>query len=241
MSKEATSQSAPVLHAKGLSKAFQTPRGDIPVLRNVDLQIRAGESVSIRGESGCGKTTLLYLLSALEQADSGEIIWDGLTLSGRSTAWITRKRASLIGFVFQAYYLVPELDALANVLLVKRLLGRISRDDRKRAEDLLQRVGLGERIHHTSTKLSGGERQRVAVARALMNRPRLILADEPTGNLDERTGEDVMNLLMDLSRQEDVALALVTHNREFAQRTDCELLLAGGSFQDARNKNSEDQ
>ena len=210
-----------VLSAVGVRKSY--PSGDrrIEVLCGVDLRVAAGESVSIRGESGSGKSTLLNLLSGLDAPDAGEIRWDG-------SAPAAGTRARYLGMVFQSFYLIPELDAWQNVLMAGRMLGSPGADSRARARDLLERVGLGDRASHRPAQLSGGERQRVAVARALMNSPRLLLADEPTGNLDERTGEAVIDLLLGLSRETGTALVLVTHNPAHAARTARALTLHDG-------------
>ena len=210
-----------VLSAVGVRKSY--PSGDrrIEVLCGVDLRVAAGESVSIRGESGSGKSTLLNLLSGLDAPDAGEIRWDGSAPSAGT-------RARYLGMVFQSFYLIPELDAWQNVLMAGRMLGRTGAESRARARDLLERVGLGGRASHLPAQLSGGERQRVAVARALMNSPRLLLADEPTGNLDERTGEAVIDLLLGLSRETGTALVLVTHNPAHAARTGRALTLHDG-------------
>ncbi|MBE2214439.1 MAG: ABC transporter ATP-binding protein [Opitutaceae bacterium] len=217
--------SEPILQARALVKTY--PSGDrrIEVLRGVDFAVGAGESVSIRGESGCGKSTLLHLLAGLDTPDTGDLLWDG---EPRVTP---ERRARFLGMVFQAYYLIPELDARQNVLMAARIAGRLDAAARARAEDLLRRVGLAERAHHLPAHLSGGERQRVALARALVNRPRIILADEPTGNLDEATGNAVMDLLLDLCAQEQVALVLVTHNKEHAARTARQATLHLGKLQ----------
>ena len=210
-----------VLSAVSVRKSY--PSGDrrIEVLCGVDLRVAAGESVSIRGESGSGKSTLLNLLSGLDAPDAGEIRWDGSAPSAGT-------RARYLGMVFQSFYLIPELDAWQNVLMAGRMLGSPAADSRARARDLLERVGLGDRASHLPAQLSGGERQRVAVARALMNSPRLLLADEPTGNLDERTGEAVIDLLLGLSRETGTALVLVTHNPAHAARTGRALTLHDG-------------
>ena len=210
-----------VLSAVGVRKSY--PSGDrrIEVLCGVDLRVAAGESVSIRGESGSGKSTLLNLLSGLDAPDAGEIRWDGSAPSAGT-------RARYLGMVFQSFSLIPELDAWQNVLMAGRMLGSPGADSRARAHDLLERVGLGDRASHLPAQLSGGERQRVAVARALMNSPRLLLADEPTGNLDERTGEAVIDLLLGLSRETGTALVLVTHNPAHAARTGRALTLHDG-------------
>lgn len=220
MNKRMMKDDAYILEARALEKSFPGAEKAIPVLQRVDFAIGAGESVSIRGESGCGKSTLLNILSGLEAADAGTLIWGGENIIGKSGSALARRRAAMMGFVFQAYYLAPELNALENVLLGARIAGKLTHAHRARAEALLERVGMGARIHHHSTKLSGGERQRVAVARALINDPPLILADEPTGNLDEATGEAVMNLLLELVAEEGKSLILVTHNPEYAKRAD---------------------
>ena len=219
-----------ILEAKGLGKSFPSPDGGIPVLKGVDFALRRGESVSIRGESGSGKSTLLNVLSGLETTDTGTLSWEGQQVSGRSLSWLAARRTGYIGFVFQSYYLAPELNALENVLLGARIAGRIDSTVTDRAVALLKRVDMGHRIRHSSTKLSGGERQRVAVARALINDPPLVLADEPTGNLDESTGLAVMDLLLELTGEAAKSLVLVTHNPKFALRTQRELTLHLGQF-----------
>lgn len=219
-----------ILEAKQLGKSFPSPEGAISVLNGVNFKLRRGESVSIRGESGSGKSTLLNVLSGLENTDVGELFWNGQQVSGRSLSWLAARRTNYIGFVFQSYYLAPELNALENVLLGARIAGRINSTVIDRAEALLKRVGMGHRLRHGSSKLSGGERQRVAVARALINDPPLVLADEPTGNLDETTGVAVMDLLLELAGEEAKSLVLVTHNPEFAKRTQHQLTLHLGQF-----------
>ncbi len=219
-----------ILEAKQLGKSFPSPDGAITVLDGVDFKLRRGESVSIRGESGSGKSTLLNVLSGLETTDVGELLWNGQQVSGRSLSWLAARRTNYIGFVFQSYYLAPELNALENVLLGARIAGRINSTVIDRAEALLKRVGMEHRLRHGSTKLSGGERQRVAVARALINDPPLVLADEPTGNLDEATGVAVMDLLLEIAGEEAKSLVLVTHNPEFAKRTQHQLTLHLGQF-----------
>ena len=213
-----------------MGKSFPSPDGAISVLDGVNFKLRRGESVSIRGESGSGKSTLLNVLSGLETTDVGELLWNGQQVSGRSLSWLAARRTNYIGFVFQSYYLAPELNALENVLLGARIAGRINSTVIDRAEALLKRVGMEHRLRHGSTKLSGGERQRVAVARALINDPPLVLADEPTGNLDEATGVAVMDLLLEIAGEEAKSLVLVTHNPEFAKRTQHQLTLHLGQF-----------
>jgi predicted ABC-type transport system involved in lysophospholipase L1 biosynthesis ATPase subunit len=221
------------LRGAALAKTFPSGSGTIDVLHGVDFTVEQGESVSIRGESGSGKTTLLHLLAGLESPDSGRLEWGGEDVTRWSVDRLAARRARFLGMVFQHFHLVPEMNALDNVLLAARIAGGIGRDDRARARDLMVRVGLGERLDHLPGKLSGGERQRVALARALMNRPRLVLADEPTGNLDERTANAVMDMLLSLCREERVGLVLVTHNKEHAARTSRRTFLHLGRLEDA--------
>ncbi len=214
-----------LLSARALRKAY--PSGDrrIEVLRGVDLDMADGESISIRGESGSGKSTLLHLLAGLDRPDSGHLAWEGSADTGAS------RRARFVGMVFQAFYLIPELDARQNVLMARRMLGPLDGAARERADQLLAKVGLAERSHHLPSQLSGGERQRVAVARALMNSPRVLLADEPTGNLDERTGDAVIELLLGLCADTRTGLILVTHNAGYAARASRRFLLHLGVLQ----------
>jgi len=214
--------SEPVLQAQGLRKSFRSGEATLEVLRGVDLGVAAGESVSIRGESGSGKSTLLNLLAGLDRPDAGTVAWAGARDTGAA------RRAAYLGMVFQSFYLVPELDALNNVLLAARIRGRLDAAGRRRARELLEQVGLGGRLHHLPAQLSGGERQRVALARALVNGPHLILADEPTGNLDERTGNEVVELLLGLCASAGTALVLVTHNAAHAAKTRRTLLMTAG-------------
>ncbi len=213
-----------ILSARALAKSYLSGDRSIPVLRDVTLKVAAGESVSIRGESGSGKSTLLNLLSGLDTPDSGTIEWGG-------AAPAPERRAAFLGMVFQSFYLIPELNAEANVLMAARMIRVPGAVERARAKDLLARVGLAERATHLPTQLSGGERQRVAVARALMNSPKLLLADEPTGNLDEHTGNAVVELLLELCRETSTSLVLVTHNVAHAAKTKRALFLRDGVVQ----------
>jgi predicted ABC-type transport system involved in lysophospholipase L1 biosynthesis ATPase subunit len=213
-----------VLQAHGLAKAFAAPAGPLPVLTGVSLEVRAGESVSIRGSSGSGKTTLLQLLGGLDLPDAGQVrvACDGELAAPRG------RLGRGVGFVFQNYQLMPELTALENVALAARIVGVPSAAATAAARELLGLVGLGARLDHLPSRLSGGECQRVALARALVNRPSVLLADEPTGNLDERTAEEIMRLLIDVVAARGLALVLVTHSREFAERAGRRLVLSGG-------------
>ncbi len=219
-----------ILSALEIRKAFKSPDGGkTEVLKGASLDVFAGESVSISGESGAGKTTFLNILAGLESADSGEVFWRGERVDNLPNSRQSRKRAEFMGFVFQNCCLVPELDARENVEFAARIAGKYKRgESRERAESLLEYVGLSHRICYLPSRLSGGERQRVAIARALMNSPALILADEPTGNLDERTGESVMELLLGLCGRGETSLLLITHNPDFAKRTSRSIRISGG-------------
>ena len=223
-------RSAPVLRAVGLSKTYPSGDKTLGVLSGVDLSVVAGETISIRGESGSGKSTLLNLLAGLDRPDAGELFWGGEAAHQLSLGELTARRGRFLGMVFQAYYLIPELDAVANVLMGARMVGGVGSVERERALALLKRVGLAERGHHLPAQLSGGERQRVAVARALVNRPQLILADEPTGNLDERTGDEIIALLLEVCAEQQTALVLVTHNPVHAKKTNRQLVLKNGQM-----------
>lgn len=222
--------STPILEARSLSKKFSLGGKVLEVIRDVSFSIEPASSLSIRGESGCGKTTLLNLLARIEQADSGELLWGGQWMRCDRPATRTEiaTRASFLGVVYQAYYLVPELDVLENVLLSARISGNLNQAVTERAQKLLDQMGVADKARQIPGKLSGGERQRVAIARALINQPKVLLADEPTGNLDERTGVDVMNLLLRTCSNEGASLVLVTHNPSFAQSTDRQLFLSEG-------------
>lgn len=216
-----------VLRAEGIRKTY--PSGDrrIEVLLGVDLCVRTGESVAIRGESGAGKSTLLNILAGLDGCDAGTLFWGREEIDPRTS---TRRRNRYLGMVFQSFYLIPELTALDNVLMPCRIGGCMGAAARRRARELMGEVGLSERSHHLPAQLSGGERQRVAVARALINGPLLLLADEPTGNLDERTGETVIDVLLGLCASTGTALILVTHNAAHAAKTGRVLMLSSGKL-----------
>jgi ABC-type lipoprotein export system ATPase subunit len=217
----ASSSGAAVLSARSLRKTYLSGSQRLEVLRDVTIDVSAGESVSIRGESGSGKSTLLNLLSGLDSPDGGTIYWGG-------SAPASDRRAEFLGMVFQSFYLIPELNAEQNILMAARIRRVPGAAERARAKDLLASVGLAERSRHLPPQLSGGERQRVAVARALINSPKLILADEPTGNLDEHTGDAVIQQLLTLCRETGTALVLVTHNIAHAQKTNRSLFLHDG-------------
>lgn len=221
----------PLLHARGVVKRYRLGRQTLEVLRGVDLVVPRGAFVALRGASGAGKSTLLHLLGGLDTPDEGEIWFQGRNLAGLSPAELSRIRNRHIGFVFQAYHLLPELDALENVCLPARIARTDPNEAVQRGRELLQRVGLGNRMAHKPAELSGGEQQRVAIARALINQPDLVLADEPTGNLDSATGEEILQLLLQIRAEHQVTLLMATHDDRVAAHALQIVDLADGRIQ----------
>ncbi len=222
-----------LLTATGLTRVFLTGKRRVEVLRGCSLGLDAGESLSVLGASGSGKSTLLHLLGTLDQPDAGELRFDSLDLLETSTRERSAFRRRELGFIFQFHHLLPEFSAEENVAL-PALIGKTGRKAAfDEARTLLESVGLNSRRDHRPGELSGGEQQRVAVARALMGEPRLLLADEPTGNLDARTGREVAELLISLCRKRNAGLVIVTHDRELADRADRSLVLEAGSLENA--------
>ncbi len=216
---------APQLIARDLRRSFQLGPRKIEVLRGITTDIFRGEAVFLCGASGAGKTTLLYTLAGLERPESGSVEFEGRTLYRGSETDEARMRNERIGFVFQGYFLLPELTALENVLLPSMINGRIKREA---AQQALASVGLADRAEHLPAELSGGEQQRVAIARALINDPSIIFADEPTGNLDSKTGEGIVELLLGLVREHGKTLVVVTHDAQLATRGDRRLEIRDG-------------
>ena len=207
-----------LLVATAVHKAYSLGKRRLEVLRGVDLTVHRGEFVALRGASGAGKSTLLHLAGGLDCPDSGTLTVGGTDLSTLSQTGLTTFRNRRIGFIFQAYHLLPELDAVENVSLPGRMARRPAAEVRDQARQLLTRVGLGDRLEHRPYELSGGEQQRVSLARCLINNPELILADEPTGNLDTRTGMEVLELLLSLGPERGTTLVVATHDAKVAER-----------------------
>jgi lipoprotein-releasing system ATP-binding protein len=205
-----------LLSARGLTKTYVMGRRSLEVLRGVDVEIWRGDFLALRGASGAGKSTLLHLIGGLDTPNAGEIFFAGERLSQFSESRLTHFRNRRVGFVFQAYHLLPELTTLENVCLPGRIARSSAGELAKRAKELLARVGLAERLDHKPSELSGGEQQRVAIARALINEPVLLLADEPTGNLDSRTGGEIMELLKSLRAEKQTTLVIATHDAKIA-------------------------
>jgi ABC-type lipoprotein export system ATPase subunit len=208
--------SEPLLRAHALTKTYAMGKRTLEVLRGVDLTVAPGDFLALRGASGAGKSTLLHLIGGLDLPNAGEIFFNGQNIAKFSENELTYFRNRRVGFVFQAYHLLPELDALENVCLPARI-ARISPGDvEKRGRELLSRVGLKDRTDHKPSELSGGEQQRVAIARALVNEPELLLADEPTGNLDSHTGGEIIELLKSLRVEKQTTLVIATHDAKVA-------------------------
>jgi lipoprotein-releasing system ATP-binding protein len=223
-----------LLQAAGLTKSFWLGDKEIPVLRGIDLEIREGETLAILGASGVGKTTLLHILGALDRPSGGHVVYRGMDQFSRSDKDLARFRNREIGFVFQFHYLLSDLSALENTLLPARIGGMPKREAEPKARELLRELGLAGRMEHRPGKLSGGEQQRVAVARAVMMDPRIIFADEPTGNLDTQNARAVEELLMKLRDTRGVAVVAVTHNPAFAARMDRQVHMSDGRLLETR-------
>ncbi|MCH6550970.1 MAG: ABC transporter ATP-binding protein [Planctomycetes bacterium] len=235
-----TSAAPYLLSGSDLRKTYRLGRVDVPVLKGASLHVRAGEWVAVLGPSGCGKSTLLHLLGDLDRPDAagGDVFVEGRQLSALSRAERNRYRNRFVGFVFQFYHLLPELNVLENTLLPSlvglgrwayyRRIGQL----RRQASELLDSFGLSHRLQHRPRELSGGERQRVAIARALMNQPKILLADEPTGNLDEKTGEEILELIAEQHRR-GLTIVMVTHDPAIARRADRLVRLHDGRIEEA--------
>jgi ABC-type lipoprotein export system ATPase subunit len=226
---ESLLRAGPLLRTRGLGKEYGEGEGLVRALDAVDLELAPGETLAVMGPSGCGKSTLLHLLGGLERPSAGEVWLEGRRIDGLSEKALARLRRQAVGFVFQAFHLVDELTAAENVELPALLAGRSPRAARRRAAELLERVGLTDRTEHLPSELSGGQRQRVAIARALSNEPLVVLADEPTGNLDSATTMDVLRLL-DSLRSAGQTLLIVTHDARIAATADRLISMRDGAF-----------
>jgi lipoprotein-releasing system ATP-binding protein len=230
------------LMTRDIYKSYRKHKIVVPVLKGLDLDVERGEFLSLVGPSGCGKTTLLHLLGTLDRPDSGRITLDGQRIDNLSIAARDHLRNSVFGFIFQFYHLLPELNVLENVLMPHMIRCSVlswwwqRRELQQRAGVLLDRVGLGHRLKHRPRELSGGEMQRAAIARALISRPRVLLADEPTGNLDAATGGEIVRLLRDLNREDGLTIIMVTHNGDIAQKADRCVGMAEGRLEAVANR-----
>ncbi|MDE6272429.1 MAG: ABC transporter ATP-binding protein [Muribaculaceae bacterium] len=210
-----------MIELEGIEKVYRTADIETVALENVNLSIEKGEFVSIMGPSGCGKSTLLNIIGLLDKPTKGRVIISGKDMTGLSDKTLSKFRNENLGFIFQSFHLIPSLDVMQNVALpLTYRSGESGSDRRRRVKDVLERLGLGNRLHHLPSQLSGGQCQRVAIARAIAGNPEIILADEPTGNLDSHMGAEVMDLLHKLNREEGRTIVMVTHNEEQSRSTD---------------------
>ena len=216
-----------VIEVRQLWKVIENPSSRVEILRDISFTVPEGQFLAVMGASGSGKSTLLGLLAGLDTITSGRIVLDGTDITNLREDDLARLRGRKIGFVFQSYQLVPTLTAEENILLPAELSG-YNGEPRRRAKELLERVGLSNRAHHYPVQLSGGEQQRIALARAFITRPPILMADEPTGNLDSTNGQHVLDLLMQLNREEGTTLVLVTHDRQLAEYADRIITLRDG-------------
>lgn len=222
-----------ILQCRDVRKTYRNGKQVLHVLRGVDVDVREHEVLAISGLSGAGKSTLLHIMSSLDRPTSGTVLFRGKEISRLDKKEINRLRNEEIGFVFQFYHLVPEFSAIENVMLPALVRGVRRKQARKRAMELLESVGLEQRIRHRPSELSGGEQQRVAIARALYSDPALVFADEPTGNLDAETSEDIQALLLGLNRDRNTTLVVVTHNEGFARAADRWMRLVVGTIEES--------
>jgi lipoprotein-releasing system ATP-binding protein len=224
---------AAALRLENVARAYAQGEGTLDVFHNLELTLRPGEVVALVGPSGAGKSSLLHMAGLLEAPTAGEIYIAGSAASKLDERTRTRIRRDMIGFVYQAHHLLPEFTALENVILPQRIAGKPRAEAEANARRLLEQLGLGERMTHRPSQLSGGEQQRVAIARALANNPRILLADEPTGNLDPRTSGGVFDALVSLVRSEGLAALIATHNADLASKMDRALVMQDGRLVDA--------
>jgi lipoprotein-releasing system ATP-binding protein len=217
-----------ILQSKQLTMRYTQGELDVEVLKGIDLEVYQGQRIAIMGASGSGKSTLLHLLGGLEQPTSGSVILDGVDLNSVSETKLGKLRNKSLGFIYQFHHLLGEFTLLENVAMPLLIGGQSVKQAKQQAEKLLQRVGLEHRVAHKPGELSGGERQRAAVARALINQPKCILADEPTGNLDSKTAEQVYQLMLELNQEMQVSFIIVTHDQHLAEKMDTVLMMEDG-------------
>ncbi|MFW5930381.1 MAG: ABC transporter ATP-binding protein [Desulfosalsimonas sp.] len=224
----------PLLQAAGICRRFKDKNATIEILKDLSMEINRGETMAVVGESGVGKSTLLHILGTLDSPNAGKVLYNGINVFEMSSAELASFRNSAIGFVFQFHYLLPEFTSLENVMMPGLISGRKKRDIREDAEAILVRVGLKDRLGHRVIDLSGGEQQRVALARALVLKPYILLADEPTGNLDQKNSAQIHEFLVELNREMGMAMVVVTHNLKLADMMQRKMGIVDGGLRDAK-------
>ncbi|RMG02968.1 MAG: ABC transporter ATP-binding protein [Nitrospirae bacterium] len=217
-----------MIRAEGIKKSFQTEAGRIDVLKGIDLEVKPGEMIAILGASGVGKSTLLHILGTIDRPTEGRLFYEGEDVFGMDEQKLASFRNRKIGFVFQFHHLLPEFTALENVMMPGLINGLNREEARERAVGLLAELGLSQRLYHRPGELSGGEQQRVAVARAMLMKPLVVLADEPTGNLDTKTGEAMFEVIVKMNREKETTFVIVTHNEALALKCSRQLMMVDG-------------
>lgn len=230
-----SSSQSPLLWAQGIQKTYSMARGGLEILHGLDLLIHEGDLICIMGASGSGKSTLLHILGTLDRPTNGQILYQGQDLFSRSDEWLAGFRNQKMGFVFQFHHLLAEFTALENVMMPSRIAGDSAREARRRAEGLLDEMGVLARKSHHPSEMSGGEQQRVAIARALARSPEVLFADEPTGNLDSANAARIQDIFLELNRKRRLALVAVTHDPEFARKFPKSLTIRDGRWADVRS------
>lgn len=221
-----------ILKLEKVNKSYKDNKKSLHIIKDLDLDVKEGEFISILGKSGSGKSTLLNLMCALDSIDSGEIIYAGKKMSEQSDVELTKMRSTMLGFVFQFHYLLPEFTSLENVMLPAMFNNKLNKKELlEKAKKLLEEVELGHRLNHKPNELSGGEKQRVAIARSLINDPKILFADEPTGNLDEETSEVIHNILRKINKEKNLTIIVVTHSQELASVCDKKIYLKRGKLE----------
>jgi lipoprotein-releasing system ATP-binding protein len=219
-----------IISCKNINYRYEDGELSSQIINNLNLEIRSGEMIAILGQSGCGKSTLLNLLGGIDKPSSGQIIINNTDLNGLSETKITQLRSHNLGFVYQFHHLLKDFNALKNVMMPLLIQGVNKHKSKDRAKKMLTKIGLEHRLNHLPSELSGGEKQRVAIARALITQPKCLLADEPTGNLDSKNANEVLNLMIELNQSHDSALIIVTHDEKIAQKMQRILILENGQF-----------
>ena len=227
-----------LIELHSICKSFSEQHSKTKIFENLDLSIKSGETVSVCGASGSGKTTLLNIVTMIETPDSGDVIWAGEMVATKSKDYQSDMRGKMFGYIFQGCNLIPELTAIENILFPLRICGKITNSKKKFANDLLSHIGMLEKKNQSINFMSGGEKQRIAIVRAMINEPKILIADEPTGNLDEKNSDAVMGIILDLCSKQNSSLLLITHNEKIASSLSCKYSIEDKKLRNVFNKNA---